>query len=80
MHKKAQVQWGKCIKKEQILADGATTVGEDLALGKNVLVAYMSWEGYNFEDTVLISKRLVYGDTHTSFHMRKYEIQTHVTS
>ncbi|KAL3613063.1 hypothetical protein CASFOL_043091 [Castilleja foliolosa] len=47
------------------------------ALGKNVLVAYMPWEGYNFEDAVLISERLVYEDIYTSFHIRKYEIQTH---
>ena len=52
----------------------------ELALGKNVLVAYMPWEGYNSEDAVLISERLVYGDIYTSFHIRKYEIQTHVTS
>ncbi|VVA21093.1 PREDICTED: RNA polymerase [Prunus dulcis] len=64
----------------QILADGAATVGGELALGKNVLVAYMPWEGYNSEDAVLISERLVYGDIYTSFHIRKYEIQTHVTS
>ncbi|KAG4161004.1 hypothetical protein ERO13_D01G029500v2 [Gossypium hirsutum] len=64
----------------QILADGAATVGGELALGKNVLVAYMPWEGYNFEDAVLISERLVYEDIYTSFHIRKYEIQTHVTS
>ncbi|KAL4361384.1 hypothetical protein GQ457_04G020110 [Hibiscus cannabinus] len=67
-------------KKGQILADGAATVGGELALGKNVLVAYMPWEGYNFEDAVLISERLVYEDIYTSFHIRKYEIQTHVTS
>ncbi|KAL0299234.1 UNVERIFIED_CONTAM: DNA-directed RNA polymerase subunit beta [Sesamum radiatum] len=80
MHQKPQVQRGKCIKKGQILADGAATVGGELALGKNVLVAYMPWEGYNFEDAVLISERLVYEDIYTSFHIRKYEIQTHVTS
>ncbi|KAL5077862.1 hypothetical protein RYX36_016846 [Vicia faba] len=56
------------------------TVGGELALGKNVLVAYMPWEGYNSEDDVLISERLVYEDIYTSFHIRKYEIQTHVTS
>ena len=49
-------------------------------MGKNVLVAYMPWEGYNFEDAVLISDRLIYGDIYTSFHIRKYEIQAHVTS
>nr|YP_778482.1 RNA polymerase beta subunit [Jasminum nudiflorum]Q06RD9.1 RecName: Full=DNA-directed RNA polymerase subunit beta; AltName: Full=PEP; AltName: Full=Plastid-encoded RNA polymerase subunit beta; Short=RNA polymerase subunit beta [Jasminum nudiflorum]ABG74620.1 RNA polymerase beta subunit [Jasminum nudiflorum] len=76
MHQKPQVQRGKCIKKGQILADGAATVGGELALGKNVLVAYMPWEGYNSEDAVLISERLVYEDIYTSFHIRKYEIQT----
>nr|YP_009740073.1 RNA polymerase beta subunit [Lapsanastrum humile]YP_009740159.1 RNA polymerase beta subunit [Youngia japonica]QIC54797.1 RNA polymerase beta subunit [Lapsanastrum humile]QIC54883.1 RNA polymerase beta subunit [Youngia japonica] len=75
MHQKPQVQRGKCIKKGQILAYGAATVGGELALGKNVLVAYMPWEGYNFEDAVLISERLVYDDIYTSFHIRKYEIQ-----
>ncbi|RZC45332.1 hypothetical protein C5167_038304 [Papaver somniferum] len=80
MHQKSQVQRGNCIKKGQILADGVATVGGELALGKNVLVAYMTWEGYNFGDVVLISERLVYGDVYTSFHIRKYEIQTHVTS
>nr|YP_009568276.1 RNA polymerase beta subunit [Plumbago auriculata]ADD31207.1 RNA polymerase beta subunit protein [Plumbago auriculata]QBC69181.1 RNA polymerase beta subunit [Plumbago auriculata]QBE86558.1 RNA polymerase beta subunit [Plumbago auriculata] len=80
MHQKPQIPKGKCIKKGQILADGAATVGGELALGKNILVAYMPWEGYNFEDAVLISERLAYGDIYTSFHIRKYEIQTHVTS
>nr|QKV48324.1 RNA polymerase beta subunit [Tipularia szechuanica] len=80
MHQKTQIQRGKYIKKGQILAGGAATAGGELALGKNVLVAYMPWEGYNFEDAVLISERLVYEDIYTSFHIRKYEIQTHVTS
>lgn len=78
-HQKSQVQKGKCVKKGQILADGAATVGGELALGKNVLVAYTPWEGYHSEDVVLISECLVY-DIYTSFHIRKYEIQTHVTS
>nr|AKZ30047.1 RNA polymerase beta subunit [Goodenia radicans] len=80
MHQKPQVEGGKCIKKGQILAYGAATVGGELALGKNVLVAYMPWEGYNFEDAVLISERLVYEDIYTSFHICKYEIQTRMTS
>nr|YP_010712059.1 RNA polymerase beta subunit [Corydalis pauciovulata]WDA92714.1 RNA polymerase beta subunit [Corydalis pauciovulata] len=80
MHQKSQVQPGNWIKKGQILADGVATVGGELALGKNILVAYMPWEGYNFEDAVLISERLVYGEIFTSFHIQKYEIQTHVTS
>ncbi|CAN1201234.1 DNA-directed RNA polymerase subunit beta, partial [Linum perenne] len=53
-----KVRRGNCIKKGQVLADGAATVGGELALGKNVFVAYMPWEGYNFEDAVLISERL----------------------
>ncbi|KAL2476156.1 DNA-directed RNA polymerase subunit beta [Abeliophyllum distichum] len=57
MHQKPQVQQGKCIKKGQILANGAASVGGELALGNNVLVAYMPWEDYNFEDAVLISER-----------------------
>nr|YP_011003491.1 RNA polymerase beta subunit [Swertia marginata]WPS65795.1 RNA polymerase beta subunit [Swertia marginata] len=80
IHQKPQVQRDKYIKKGQILANGAATVGGELSLGKNVLVAYMPWEGYNFEDAVLISERLVDEDIYTSFHIRKYEIQTHVTS
>ncbi|XP_057250092.1 DNA-directed RNA polymerase subunit beta-like [Beta vulgaris subsp. vulgaris] len=58
MHQKPQISRDKCVKKGQILADGAATVGGELALGKNVLVAYMPWEGYNFEDAVLISHQL----------------------
>nr|YP_009262743.1 RNA polymerase beta subunit [Ludisia discolor]ANI87408.1 RNA polymerase beta subunit [Ludisia discolor] len=80
MHQKTQVRRGKYFKKGQILAGGAATAGGELALGKNVLVAYMPWEGYNFEDAVLISERLVYEEIYTSFHIRKYEIHTHVTS
>uniref|UniRef100_A0A803N320 DNA-directed RNA polymerase n=1 Tax=Chenopodium quinoa TaxID=63459 RepID=A0A803N320_CHEQI len=80
MHQKPQIPRGKWVKKGQILADGAATVGGELALGKNILAAYMPWEGYNFEDAVLISERLMYEEIYTSFHIRKYEIQTYVTS
>ncbi|KAF3654006.1 DNA-directed RNA polymerase subunit beta [Capsicum annuum] len=80
MHQKPQVPRGKCIKKGQILADDAATVGGELTLGKNVLVTYKPWEVYNSKDAVLISERLVYEDIYTFFHVRKYEIQTHVTS
>nr|UXP85909.1 RNA polymerase beta subunit [Lonicera caerulea var. edulis] len=80
MHQKSQVRRVKCIKKGQILGYGAATVGGELALGKNVLVAYMPWEGYNSEDAVLISERLVYEDIYTSFHIRKYDTKICVTS
>nr|YP_009171339.1 RNA polymerase beta subunit [Pelargonium australe]AJA38545.1 RNA polymerase beta subunit [Pelargonium australe]AKF43100.1 RNA polymerase beta subunit [Pelargonium australe] len=79
IHQNPQVSRGKWTKKGQLLADGAATVGGELALGKNVLVAYMPWEGYNFEDAVLISERLVYEDIYTSFHIRKCEIEIFVT-
>ena len=49
---------------------------ESLALGKNILVAYMPWEGYNFEDAVLVSERLVFDDLFTSVHIERYDIST----
>jgi DNA-directed RNA polymerase subunit beta len=63
----------------QILADGSATEGGELALGQNVLVAYMPWEGYNYEDAILISERLVYDDVYTSIHIEKYEIEARQT-
>lgn len=79
-HQKPKIRQGECVKKGQILADGATTVGGELSLGKNVLVAYMPWEGYNFEDAILISERLVYEDIYTSFHIVRYRIEICMTS
>jgi DNA-directed RNA polymerase subunit beta len=63
----------------QILADGSATERGELALGQNVLVAYMPWEGYNYEDAILISERLVQEDTYTSIHIEKYEIEARQT-
>lgn len=63
----------------QILADGSATEGGELALGQNILVAYMPWEGYNYEDAILISERLVYEDVYTSIHVEKYEIEARQT-
>jgi DNA-directed RNA polymerase subunit beta len=63
----------------QVLADGSSTEGGELALGHNVLVAYMPWEGYNYEDAILISERLVYDDIYTSIHVEKYEIEARQT-
>lgn len=79
MHQKVQVK-KKYIKKGEILADGAATSNGELALGKNILVAYMPWEGYNFEDAILINERLIYEDIYTSIHIERYEIQARVTS
>lgn len=70
---------GEKVKKGQIIADGpATSVGE-LALGRNVLVAFMPWGGYNFEDAILISERLVMEDTFTSIHIEEFEIEARDT-
>ncbi len=63
----------------QILADGSATEGGELALGQNILVAYMPWEGYNYEDAILISERLVFDDIYTSIHIEKYEIEARQT-
>nr|YP_009701072.1 RNA polymerase beta subunit [Parasitaxus usta]QEQ14277.1 RNA polymerase beta subunit [Parasitaxus usta] len=80
INQKPRIRKGQCVKKGQILADGAATVGGELSLGKNILVAYMPWEGYNFEDAVLISERLVYEDIYTSFQIVRYEIGVYMTS
>ena len=63
----------------QVIADGAATEGGELALGQNILIAYLPWEGYNYEDAFLISERLVYNDVYTSVHIEKYEIEARQT-
>ena len=62
-----------------MIADGAATRNGELALGRNVLVAFMSWEGYNFEDAIIISERLVENDTYTSIHIEDFEIEIRET-
>ncbi len=73
------VREGQKIKKGDVIADGAATKFGELALGKNVLVAYMPWEGYNFEDAILLSDRLVHDDIFTSIHIEKLEIDARQT-
>ena len=75
VNQKPIVYRGEWVKQNGILADGASTCGGELALGKNVLVAYMPWEGYNFEDAILISDRLIREDIYTSIYIDKYEFQ-----
>ncbi len=70
---------GDRVKAGQILADGSATEGGELALGQNILVTYMPWEGYNYEDAILISERLVHDDVYTSIHIEKYEIEARQT-
>jgi len=68
------VRTGEKVKKGQIIADGASTDNGELALGRNVLVAFMPWCGYNFEDAIVISERLVRDDVYTSIHISQFEI------
>nr|YP_010902876.1 RNA polymerase subunit beta [Hypnea flava]WCH54930.1 RNA polymerase subunit beta [Hypnea flava] len=70
---------GEIIKEGQVIADGASTDGGEIALGRNILVAYMPWEGYNYEDAFLISERLVYEDIYTSIHIERYEVEARQT-
>nr|ARW64151.1 RNA polymerase b-subunit [Chondria sp. (in: red algae)] len=70
---------GETIVKGQIIADGASTDSGEMALGQNILVAYMPWEGYNYEDAFLISERLVYDDLYTSIHIERYEVECRQT-
>nr|YP_009393520.1 RNA polymerase b-subunit [Bostrychia simpliciuscula]ARW62082.1 RNA polymerase b-subunit [Bostrychia simpliciuscula] len=70
---------GENIAKGQVIADGSSTDCGEIALGQNILVAYMPWEGYNYEDAFLISERLVYDDLYTSIHIEKYEIECRQT-
>jgi DNA-directed RNA polymerase subunit beta len=66
---------GEKIKSGQILTDGPAITNSELSLGQNVLVGYMPWQGYNFEDAILISERLVYDDIFTSIHIERYKIE-----
>jgi len=68
------VQKGDAIKKGQVIADGPCTQGGELALGRNVLCAFMPWNGYNFEDAILISERIVKDDVFTSIHIDEFEV------
>jgi DNA-directed RNA polymerase subunit beta len=71
---------GEKVKSGQILTDGPSISTSELALGQNVLVSYMPWQGYNFEDAILINERLVYDDIFTSIHIERYKIEIDKTS
>jgi len=66
---------GEKIKSGQILTDGPAITNSELSLGQNILIGYMPWQGYNFEDAILISERLVYDDIFTSIHIERYKIE-----
>jgi len=73
------VRKGDQVSAGQVIADGSSTHNGELALGQNILVAFMSWEGGNYEDAILISERIVREDLFTSIHIEKYEIDAHDT-
>lgn len=75
----ARVNKGQKVKKGDLLADGASTEGGELALGQNVLVAFMSWEGGNYEDAILLSERLVQMDRYSSIHIDDFKIDVRDT-
>ena len=79
MNQKPIVRKGDEIKKGQVIADGPSTCGGEIALGKNPLIGFMTWEGYNYEDAVLLSERLVKEDVYTSVHINEYEAEARDT-
>jgi DNA-directed RNA polymerase subunit beta len=79
INQKPLVRVGDRVKKQQVLADGPCTDRGELALGRNVLVAFVPWRGYNFEDAILVSEKLVKDDYYTSIHIEEYEIEARDT-
>jgi DNA-directed RNA polymerase subunit beta len=79
INQKPIVWVGEEVKASQIIADGAGTEGGELALGQNLTIAYMPWEGYNYEDAILVSEKLVYENLFTSIHIEKYETEIRQT-
>ncbi len=79
INQKIVVHKGDMVKKGQVIADGPCTQGGELALGRNVLVAFMPWNGYNFEDAILISERIVKEDVFTSIHIDEFEVSARDT-
>ena len=79
INQKPIVRKGDRVMKGQVLADGPCTDKGELALGRNVLVAFMPWRGYNFEDAILVSERLVKDDYYTSIHIEEFEIEARDT-
>ena len=78
-NQKVIVKVGDNVRKGDVIADGASTQGGELALGKNVMIAFMPWNGYNFEDAIVINERLVREDTFTSIHVNEIELEVRDT-
>ncbi len=78
-NQKPIISLGDKVEKGQVIADGAATFQGELALGRNVLVGFMAWEGYNFEDAIIISEDLVKDDTYTSIHIEEFDVEIRET-
>ena len=79
LNQKPVIAVGQVVKKGEILADGAATYKGELALGRNVLVGFMAWDGYNFEDAIILSEKIVKEDVYTSIHIEEFEIEIRET-
>src|SRR5262249_17791328 len=79
LNQKPVIALNQKVKKGAILADGASTYKGELSLGRNVLVGFMAWDGYNFEDAIIISERLVKEDVRISYHIEEFEIEIRET-
>ncbi|MFN3467338.1 MAG: DNA-directed RNA polymerase subunit beta, partial [Candidatus Brocadiales bacterium] len=79
LNQKPVVSEGQKVKKGDILADGAATCNGELSLGRNVLVAFLAWDGYNFEDAIVVSERLLKEDYFTSLHIEEFEVEVRET-
>ena len=73
------VEYGQHVEQKEVIADGPSTAGGEISLGKNVLIGFMTWEGYNYEDAVLINEKVVRDDVFTSIHIEEYEIESRDT-
>ena len=73
------VDRGERIQAGQVIADGPATSNGEISLGKNALIGFMTWEGYNYEDAVLINEKIVRDDVYTSIHIEEYEIEARDT-
>jgi DNA-directed RNA polymerase subunit beta len=79
INQKPVVRKGEHVRKGQVLADGPSTSGGELALGQNILVAFLPWQGYNFEDAIIVSERLLKEDRFTSVHIEEFELEARDT-
>lgn len=79
INQKPIVEKGERVEKGQVLADGHSTENAELALGRNILIGFMAWEGYNYEDAILISEKIVKDDVFTSIHIEEHEIEARDT-